>query len=298
MRANARSLVRLTLGAVGTAAGLGLLGCPPGAPPPSPAASPASSPAAAPASSPATPPVGGPASPAAPAPASPAPATPPAAPAPDAPAAPRGVGGTIKGHVTAARATPLSPIPNDKDVGSCGNPYVPDQLALGPQGQVGGALIYIPNKGLPAWTPDPAAKYELDQKTCHFSPPLLVVPEGATITFKNSDTVLHNVSASATINNGFNEGIGAGKSMTKTFAKAEIVALACSVHPFMTAAVAVLSNRSFGLTDEAGAFELTNVPPGTWKLQAYHPQLKRPAPVQVTVEEGKTVTVDFAFEPR
>jgi outer membrane lipoprotein-sorting protein len=56
--------------------------------------------------------------------------------------------------------------------------------------------------------------------------------------------------------------------------------------------IIVLQNPYFDLTDKSGNFEIKDVPAGTYKLMAWHEKLQ-PVSQQVTVEPGKTVTVEF-----
>src|SRR5437762_14168337 len=42
-------------------------------------------------------------------------------------------------------------------------------------------------------SPAPAVPYQIDQHAQSFEPSVLVIPQGATVVFKNSDTVAHNV---------------------------------------------------------------------------------------------------------
>jgi hypothetical protein len=56
--------------------------------------------------------------------------------------------------------------------------------------------------------------------------------------------------------------------------------------------IIVLQNPYFGLTDKSGNFEIKDVPAGTYKLMAWHEKLQQVSQ-QVTVEPGKTVTVEF-----
>jgi hypothetical protein len=60
----------------------------------------------------------------------------------------------------------------------------------------------------------------------------------------------------------------------------------------MSAFVIVLQNPYFVLADNAGAFEIKNVPAGTYQLKIWDEKIKGPAQ-QVTVQAGKTTTIEF-----
>ena len=70
------------------------------------------------------------------------------------------------------------------------------------------------------------------------------------------------------------------------------VPLLCNVHPEMLGYVIVLQNPYFALSDNTGKYEIKNVPAGSYKLKVWHEKLQETTK-DMTVEEGKTVTVDF-----
>ena len=60
----------------------------------------------------------------------------------------------------------------------------------------------------------------------------------------------------------------------------------------MSAFVIVLQNPYFALSDNAGNFEIKNVPAGTYQLKVWNEKLKA-VPQPVTVTAGKITTVEF-----
>ena len=102
----------------------------------------------------------------------------------------------------------------------------------------------------------------------------------------------------AKTNDGFNLSMPTiGQVATKRFAKPEIVALKCDVHPCMGARIGVFDHPWFAVTDAKGAFALSGVPPGRYTLTAWHESLgERTA--EVTVPEKGTVETSFGFAAR
>ncbi len=49
---------------------------------------------------------------------------------------------------------------------------------------------------------------------------------------------------------------------------------------------------------EDGTFEIDEVPPGTYKLIAWHPKFKREQKQEITVTAGGSATADFEFKAR
>jgi plastocyanin len=153
------------------------------------------------------------------------------------------------------------------------------------------ALVYIDHVN--GDFPPPKENPHMSQKGMVFQPHILPVLKGATVDFTNDDTVAHNVFAPPGSATAFNLGMyGTGVQKTETFNNLGEVDLLCSVHPEMSAFVIVLQNPYFALTDNEGNFEIGDVPPGTYQLKVWHEKLKE-ASLQVTVEAGKTATVEF-----
>ena len=71
----------------------------------------------------------------------------------------------------------------------------------------------------------------------------------------------------------------------------------CNVHAEMSAYVLVLENPYFSVTGKDGVFKIENVPPGTYKVSAWHEKL-RTVTQDVTVEAGKTANVDYNLKKK
>ncbi len=153
------------------------------------------------------------------------------------------------------------------------------------------ALVYIDHVN--GEFPPPKENPHMSQKGMTFQPHILPVLKGSTVDFTNDDTVAHNVFAPPGSATSFNLGIyGTGVKKTQLFDNLGEVPLLCSVHPEMSAFVLVLQNPYYALTDNKGNFEIKDVPPGTYQLKVWDEKLKE-ASQQVTVEAGKTTTLEF-----
>jgi plastocyanin len=138
----------------------------------------------------------------------------------------------------------------------------------------------------------PKTPVELDQKQMEFVPHVLAVVTGTTVRFLNSDTVAHNVFSP---DGKYNLGTWpTGESKDHVFDKPGAYTQLCQVHPEMEGYVVVLSTPYFAKTDRSGAFEIKDVPAGTYKLVAWSEKLKG-LEQEVTVEAGKTTSVDLTL---
>ena len=121
---------------------------------------------------------------------------------------------------------------------------------------------------------------------------MLPVLAGTTVEWPNNDRIYHNVFSFSEPKQ-FDLGLyKSGDTKSVTFNKAGRVDVFCSIHSAMSCVVLVVENPYFARTDDKGNYSITNVPPGTYKLKAWHERL----PVQekeITVPKEGSVTADF-----
>jgi plastocyanin len=114
------------------------------------------------------------------------------------------------------------------------------------------------------------ARAKMIQKDKTFSPHVLAIPVGATVEFPNFDPIFHNAFSNY---NGktFDLGLYApGTSKSVVFSRPGIVRVFCNIHATMSAVIAVLETPYFDVSKPNGSFEITEVPPGDYRLQVFH----------------------------
>ena len=138
---------------------------------------------------------------------------------------------------------------------------------------------------------------QIEQVDREFVPYLTVLQTGTTASFPNRDPILHHVYSFSPAK-AFEIKLYTGKSpSTVTFDKPGIVTLGCNIHDWMIAYVLVVSTPWFGKTDSSGVVKLHDLPPGSYAVQAWHPQQKASAePVTVAAEGQATANVRFTLE--
>jgi len=134
----------------------------------------------------------------------------------------------------------------------------------------------------------------LNQQDRRFSPDLVVIPVGSSISFANLDPIFHNVFSLSKARSFDLGNYPKDESRTVLFPKAGIVFVDCHLHANMSAVIVVTPNRWSTTADASGRFVLPNVPPGTYTVVAWH----RAAgffrkTVRTTKDAG--ATVDFAI---
>jgi plastocyanin len=208
---------------------------------------------------------------------------------------------TISGRVRfegPAPAVETVRIDADKDcVTLAGSDQQPAEfIVLGDGDALQNVFVYVKN-GLEKHTfPVPSAPVVLDQQRCRYAPRVLGLRVGQPLEILNSDPLLHNVRSEAEINQPFNQGQPVqGMKFSHTFTTREVmVSMKCDVHAWMNAYVGVLEHPYFAVTGEAGTFNLPNLPPGTYTIEAWHERLGVQTS-QVTVGPKESKDVVFTF---
>lgn len=172
-----------------------------------------------------------------------------------------------------------------------------DAVLVSAEGGLKNTFVYVRDGLEPGYAFDPpAGPAVLDQKGCVYSPRVLAVRVGQAIEVVNSDATLHNVHALPMANQEFNKSQPIQHSrLTHAFTAPEVmVRFMCNVHGWMAAHVAVVDHPYFAVSDDTGRFEIKNLPPGSYTLEAWHEKFGRQT-AQVTVGEKQAQTVAFAF---
>jgi plastocyanin len=165
------------------------------------------------------------------------------------------------------------------------------ELVVGPDGGIKYAVVSIP--GIAKGKPFPTGKVVLDQKGCEYLPHVVLMPAGGEVDILNSDGILHNIHTYSEKNPPLNRAQPKfKKTMTEKFAQPERVKLSCDVHGWMTGWLVVEDNPYYAVTDDKGAFKLTDVPPGDYELKVWQEKLGE-ATQKVTVKPGADSAVTF-----
>ncbi|MFX3675419.1 MAG: urate hydroxylase PuuD [bacterium] len=142
----------------------------------------------------------------------------------------------------------------------------------------------------------PESPVELDQRGCMYHPRVAAVRAGQEVVFINSDPIFHNVKSVTKENRGFNVAMPKqDQRITRVFHKPEMFLEAkCSVHPWMGAYITVVDHQYFDVSDDAGEFEISNLAPGEYTLEAWHELYGTQTTV---IRVDKDSAVSFTFRP-
>lgn len=184
-------------------------------------------------------------------------------------------GGTISGTVKWSGPVPpglMFPITKDPKVcdPESKNRADLERLIVGPEGGVANAVVYLKNITTGKAMDLPEQRRRLDQKHCRYIPHILLVAQDDALSMVSSDATLHTVhmDGAATFNLPFPF---PDRVNTRTMPAPGVVNLRCNAgHVWMNAEMFVVPHPYYAVTGESGHFELTNVPPGTYQIVAWH----------------------------
>lgn len=236
-------------------------------------------------------------------------------------------GGTIHGKVTLEGGKPrpmafnLVTIPDPVFCGtiSTGTGWrLVEDFIIGPDKSLKDVVVMLKNvtKGKPFTMP----RVRIESKDCDFIPFVNVLRDRDEIEVVNMDPVEHDIQGYETARergarvlfnrplpmNPYHKVAGifgqkylAGEPMIEKIHLRKgrnIFVMQCGFHPYMFSWGLVVKNPYFSITKEDGIFEITNVPPGEYKLAAWHPGMNKFLEQKVTVKANHSVSAHFVYQ--
>jgi plastocyanin len=142
----------------------------------------------------------------------------------------------------------------------------------------------------------PAQPVTLQQKGCLYEPRVIAVQAGQKVDVVNADTTTHNIHPIPKNNREWNKSQPPGVPIEESFAREEIaIPVKCNVHPWMRGYIAVFKHPYFAVTGKDGSFDLSNLPPGTYTIKAWHEKLGTSTQT-VTIGANETKEISFVFK--
>lgn len=210
--------------------------------------------------------------------------------------------GGITGHVVFEGSVPAPAPLNTSSDSRCAaaGKTIRDESVVVDNGALENVFVYL-KEGLGDYTFDvPAEPANLHQEGCAYVPHVLGIRVGQPLEVLNGDPTAHNVHAAPKVNEQINTSQPfKGMVYTHSFAKPEImVPFKCDIHPWMLAWVGVLEHPYFAVTAGGGRFELKDVPPGTYTVEAWHEKFgTRTETITLGEKEHRELTFTFGAPP-
>ncbi len=158
--------------------------------------------------------------------------------------------------------------------------------------EIANVVVFV--KDAPAEPDLPVTRASISQRDEAFVPRVTAVTRASTIEFPNFDPYFHNVfslSRGATFDLGRFRN---GEKRERPFPRAGMIKVYCHIHSEMAATIMVFDHHLYATPGADGAFAIDGVPPGPYRLSAWHERIGETT-LPVNVVSGESATVEFAL---
>ena len=205
------------------------------------------------------------------------------------------VTGVVKFKGTAAKPTRIDMSADPYCAQAHPSGATTEELLTDTNGGLENVVVFVSDGLGTATFPVPDEPAVMEQKGCQYKPHVLAMRAGQKLNVVNSDATTHNIHPMPNNNREWNVSQPKGVPVEQVFAREEVaISVKCNIHPWMRSYIAVLKHPYFAVTGKDGRFELKDLPPGTYTLQAWHEKLGTKTQ-KITVAEGAPPTVEFVF---
>ena len=177
-------------------------------------------------------------------------------------------------------------------------PALSQDVLADQNGGLQNVIVFIAD-GLGDRTFDPPSQpVVIDQKGCMYQPHVLAMRANQRLEVVNDDPTSHNIHPVPANNREWNKSEPPGSKAEETFLREEVaIPVKCNIHPWMRGYVAVFKHPYFAVTSTDGTFDLSNVPPGTYTIEAWHEKLGT-STQKITVGANEAKAIEFVFKQR
>lgn len=205
--------------------------------------------------------------------------------------------GSINGEVKFNEAPPkLAAIKVTKDQDYCGETLPNEIYLIDSGGGLANVVIFV--EAAPVTTAaDPQKINIVENNGCRYAPRILAMQRGERLRVKNSDPKLHIPHSYLQEKTVFMLSLPFRNTVldaTQKIRESGIMKLLCDTHAWMLGYVHVFDHRFFAVSDERGAFSITNIPPGAYTLKAWHEDAGIKSQ-EIIVPENGDVRINFEF---
>lgn len=176
-------------------------------------------------------------------------------------------------------------------------PQFDDSIVASRDGSLANVFVYV-KTGLEGKKFEPPPQpVKIDQKGCWFTPRVFGIQVGQPLEVDNSDPVTHNIHPRPHANREWNQSQDTGaQPLIRHFMAPEVmIRVKCNIHWWMHAWIGVVDNPYFAVTGPDGKFDLSNLPPGSYTIEAWQEDLGTQQQ-QVAVAPRRATDVSFTFK--
>ncbi len=172
-----------------------------------------------------------------------------------------------------------------------------DDFKVSPDGGLKDVVVTI--QQVDAGKPFNKDPVDIVAENCKFLPDVSIIRQGETFKVDNLDAVMHNSQVYQKERGKIllnipipAEEVSDGKIMFKK--KYKIMQMICGMHEFMQTWGYRVQNPYYSQTKIDGNFKIDNIPPGEYKLTAWHYLMKRQTQ-KIKIAAGETIDLRFVF---
>ncbi len=208
-------------------------------------------------------------------------------------------GGSIKGKAVFAGAT----VPKDEtltltsETDLCGKTLPSRKYVINGNKEIKNVVVYLAD--IKSGKKIPNEPVIINNVLCAFEPHVAVGfrTKGNKVIIKNSDSVFHNTHAYIKGRTVFNLGLpDKGSKIEKSLRKTGLMSIKCDSHPWMLAYAYIFKHPYAVVTDENGEFSVSDIPPRSYEVKAWHEGFGEISLGKITVDAGKTAMVNAEFK--
>jgi plastocyanin len=175
-------------------------------------------------------------------------------------------------------------------------PVVPPEVVTGEGGSLANVIVYVKEDMSKYSFTTPSQPVPLDQQGCMYDPHVIALMAGQTLEVKNDDQTTHNIHPMPKDNREWNKSQPPGAApIDDSFARSEMaIPVKCNVHPWMKSYIFVFKNPYYAVTTKDGKFEIKDLPPGTYTIEAWQEKYGvQDQTVTIGPKESKEVSFTF-----
>lgn len=174
------------------------------------------------------------------------------------------------------------------------------EVMVDTQGGLKDAIVTI--VGVTRGKPFELEETKLEANICQFVPYVSVMRSEHPMTVKNLDSVAHDLQVYERdwehVFIMFHRPAltkGGTQDIVRFTGDRRGVIMQCGMHPYMQGHGLAVDNPYYAVTGSEGLFDIGDLPPGTYRIRAWHPTLGEQER-EITIAAGSTSSVDFAFK--
>ncbi len=177
--------------------------------------------------------------------------------------------GTIQGVIKYTGEIPAPVVHKTGKFKKVCGPEIQDESLILENQKVKNVVIWLDGKRA-GELKSKAGTYTIDQKNCTYTPHVLAMSMGSELEILTSDPINHNIHTYSFENDPINIMFLPGHDYSQEMEESEVVKVSCDLHGWMEAYIVVTPNSYFAVTENNGAFEIKDVPPGKYTLRVWH----------------------------